>query len=1622
MIIPVFQSHGFATLLVIFVSSLLSCNVLAQLESMKRKIVLIAGPLDSHPATTHEYEKSVRLLKHCLDTAPNLPPVNVAVIFNGWPTDPASLDDADTIVFVSAGSDRVESDHPLFAGDRLSEIDRQMQRGCGLAMIHWSTFAPLRVNAKILEWTGGFFDYESGPGDNKWLSAISTRDAWQVTPATPGHPIANGITEPFALKEEFYYKLRFRENDTRLKPIWQVDIDGLSPLERTTAWCVERTDGGRGFGTTGGHFYSNWDVPQFRKTILNAIAWTAKLDIPKEGVESSMLAVEETRDVKPAKSIHALILTGNNHPAHDWAATTKTLTDVLHADPRIGVDVTADPGMLAKADLSYYDVIVQNYSNWDHPGLSDAAKTNFSDYLKNGGGLVILHYANGSWYKTNPSGLAAYWPEYAGKICRRYWDHTVSGHDAFGTFDVTFTDKLHPITEGLRGLKFATNDELYFKQQGELPVEPLAVAKSKVTGADEPMAFAYDYGQGRVFQTVLGHAAESINASGTSQLIMRGTAWAAGATLQSADPAVLDRTKQQSKSAREPTTAAEGRIVAGNKTFRELPLEISCQAKVNSKSGFNILVANEPKASPFHWELYTYAGSGELSLFLPGGGGEFRSGVDVCDGKWHTLAARMDTRRVHLFVDGKKVYSRSHTYPLANAPDGGKLAIGRLVEGGLGCNGEIGEVTLARITVDDTREILGTWSGGDDHSKIGDETPLVVQAANFPFDYSPLDVRANPHSQLAVNANRLYDFYAKEAEHFMRLPEGERPPLLAPFPGLEGGRFGHWGAKGDPEWLDSRWKDMDLGSIMAGVFRGKSGESVKAVAVRLSDSLSVCFDPVTLAFREVWRDGFVIFDASRWGFLTGLKPVGETLHAGSSALTLSPAGQSNQYFGFYRNGERVIFSYRIGETMVLDSPSASKHNSFIRHVAFHRPASGSLSLLDGLKPNDLHVSSDGGKCDVALDKAGNPEIAFKEVTALRISFGKENSTADSTAEPVHLAALTLGGDAQWPEKFDTAGELGTGDGAFVIDTIKLPYKNPYKSLFFCSGNDFFSDGSAAVCTIQGDVWVAHGIDDTLNRVTWNRFAAGLHQPLGLVIVDDVVHVLGKDQITRLHDRNNDGEADYYECFTNAYTTSPGGHDFITGLERDGQGDFWFASTHIGIVRVAADGSSWETVSTGLRNPNGLAANAGGLVTSAPQEGEWTPTSMICEIQQGRHFGYGGPKNGRVDQPLCYLPRGIDHSSGGQVFVNSDRWGPLRDQLIHFSWGNAGHMLVLRDVVEGKEQGAAVPLPGDFLSGAHRGRFNPHDGQLYVTGSNGWSTYAIEDGAFQRVRYTGKPVHLPIEWRAHHNGLCIRFSEPLESTSANNVKNYFCQQWNYHYSKAYGSDEYSAISDAPGHDTVSIRSVHLLDNDSSLFLEIPEIMPVQQMHVRMKLTSADGTDTARDLYATIHHLRPAFSDFPGYQPVTKTLKAHVDPVAQIPTVPLPKHPAAANEAEGREVTIKCAPGLKFDTTEFTVRTGERISLTLRNDDVIPHNLVIVTPGNGDRIGDLAAKLLTAPDALARQYVPDDTEVLWHTLVIDPKASDTIHFTAPAQAGIYPYLCTFPGHWKIMLGEMHVTPHI
>ena len=110
----------------------------------------------------------------------------------------------------------------------------------------------------------------------------------------------------------------------------------------------------------------------------------------------------------------------------------------------------------------------------------------------------------------------------------------------------------------------------------------------------------------------------------------------------------------------------------------------------------------------------------------------------------------------------------------------------------------------------------------------------------------------------------------------------------------------------------------------------------------------------------------------------------------------------------------------------------------------------------------------------------------------------------------------------------------------------------------------------------------------------------------------------------------------------------------------------------------------------------------------------------------------------------------------------------------------------------------------------------------------------------------------------------------------------------------------------------------------------------------------------------------------------------------------------------------------ESKTFTVKAGEKVKVTLENKATVPqpHNLIIAKPGTLQKVGALANAMLTDPQAMAKNYVPESPDILFHTKLVQPGQSESLEFDAPAEPGDYPYLCTFPGHWMLMQGVMKV----
>src|SRR6185369_12322643 len=353
--------------------------------------------------------------------------------------------------------------------------------------------------------------------------------------------------------------------------------------------------------------------------------------------------------------------------------------------------------------------------------------------------------------------------------------------------------------------------------------------------------------------------------------------------------------------------------------------------------------------------------------------------------------------------------------------------------------------------------------------------------------------------------------------------------------------------------------------------------------------------------------------------------------------------------------------------------------------------------------------------------------------------------------------LTQGGPPRWKEKLVTQGQPGSDNGPYAIDTLTDPEQNPWHSWLRFGGVDFFPDGRrAALCTWNGDVWIVSGVDGDLRELTWQRIATGLFQPLGLQIADGQIYVLGRDQITRLHDLNGDGEIDFYENFNNDCMTSEHFHEFALDLKLGPDGNFYYIKCachglpashphHGTLMRVSHDGSKLEVVARGFRAANGLGVGPHGEFTSIDNQGYWMPGNRINWIRPGGWYGnqWAWNPEGRTnyDEPLCWIHNFVDRSGGTQLWVPPDQWGPFQNEVVTISYG-MGHMfLLLKESVDGVMQGAVTRFPFEFETGAMRGVFHPQNGQLYTCGLFGWAGNKTKPGGFYRVRYTGKPLHM-----------------------------------------------------------------------------------------------------------------------------------------------------------------------------------------------------------------------------------------------------------------------------------------
>ena len=387
--------------------------------------------------------------------------------------------------------------------------------------------------------------------------------------------------------------------------------------------------------------------------------------------------------------------------------------------------------------------------------------------------------------------------------------------------------------------------------------------------------------------------------------------------------------------------------------------------------------------------------------------------------------------------------------------------------------------------------------------------------------------------------------------------------------------------------------------------------------------------------------------------------------------------------GLYHYGNRVVWSYRVGDSEVLELPGlvvSGGRTYFTRAFQFgprrrdlvlqvariqaarrapggerqggearrepresgpEKTATGASirtgqSLAAGLTPPPPGATwiEAGDDLRLRIPAGEVPLVTTLWITSQAAWSGAASGEGPSPgALPTpDFALLTSGGPPRWPEQPRVLGRLGADAGPLAVDVLTHPEQNPWSCRLRLTGLDFLPDGDrAAVCSWDGDVWLVTGIQHPHQGLTWQRIASGLFQPLGILRVGDKLVVSCRDQLVRLHDLNGDGETDFYENFNSDHQVTEHFHEFAMGLQTDQEGNLYYAKSarhalpalvphHGTLLRVSADGQRTDILATGFRAANGVCVNADGSFLVTDQEGHWTPKNRINWVHPGGFYG------------------------------------------------------------------------------------------------------------------------------------------------------------------------------------------------------------------------------------------------------------------------------------------------------------------------------------------------------------------------------------------------------------------
>lgn len=573
------------------------------------------------------------------------------------------------------------------------------------------------------------------------------------------------------------------------------------------------------------------------------------------------------------------------------------------------------------------------------------------------------------------------------------------------------------------------------------------------------------------------------------------------------------------------------------------------------------------------------------------------------------------------------------------------------------------------------------------------------------------------------------------------------------------------------------------------------------------------------------------------------------------------------------------------------------------------------------------------------------------------------------------------------------------------------------------GMAFTDDDRLGICTRRGEVWI---IDQPYSvHPTYQLFAQGLHEPLGLAYYQGAFYTTQRSELTKINDTDKDGRADLFRAVY-SWPLSGNYHEYSYGPLFLPNGDM-LVTLNLGWIGRGASLAKW----TGLCSPAGFGIDAGGNVFYAENQGGWINSGRITHLEKGDFAGNPvhlkpevipdsvglmydfAQQISSLKLPTVWFPHTVmGISTSDLLAIPQGVFGPFAGQLLVGDQGHSKVMRVFLEKVQGEYQEACFPFREGFASGMLRLAWDS-DGTLFVGQTNrGWASTGNTPYALQRLQWRG---NMPFEMqaiRAKSHGFEIGFTQAVDKQTASDPAAYQLTGFTYLYHHQYGSPIINQQACPVSKVEVSAdgKKVRLYVQG----LRLGYIHEVKAVGVR----SSSGKPLLHEVgYYTLNQL-PAGEQAHTTMIAEDMSATEVDracgPDAAKNVTEQPSHWSSEAEVV---INIGTRPGLKYDLEEFEVVEGSKVKLVFNNSDDMLHNLVITTEGNADKVGKDAMNMGLQGAQLG--YVSDSEDVLFNTCLLQPETSQSIYFIAP-KAGEYPYVCTFPGHYLNMRGIMKVRP--